>query len=264
MKRILQYIFKDTLAQYNGGEVLDKKVIVVIITSAVSLMMISYFGYLPIVKSYLFGLGYHDLLAAITSPSKYFPNESLFALFYGTVFRFFLYVVLPVVIIKLLFKESLSDYGLNISGVFSGYRIYIVFLLVMIPLVILVSTTDAFQDKYPFYNPAGEDLFPNFIIWQCFYFCQFFFVEFFFRGFLVHGTKHRLGFYSIFIMLIPYMMIHFNKPFLETSGAIIAGLFLGALSLRNNTIWQGVLIHYGVGLTMDLAALFQKGYFDEF
>jgi len=62
-------------------------------------------------------------------------------------------------------------------------------------------------------------------------------------------------------MSIPYCMIHFGKPFPETMAAIIAGIVLGTLSLKSRTIWMGVMIHYSVALTMDISALWQKGYF---
>ena len=79
---------------------------------------------------------------------------------------------------------------------------------------------------------------------------------------MLHGIKKRFGFYSIWIMMIPYMMIHFQKPMPETIGAIFAGIILGTLSLKSRSIWLGVAIHYSVAITMDLAALWQKGYFD--
>ena len=133
--------------------------------------------------------------------------------------------------------------------------------MIMLPLIILVSYSESFQNKYPFYNPHNESLYPNFIIWQCFYFLQFFALEFFFRGFMVHGFKKQFGYYSIFIMMIPYCMIHFQKPMPETIGAILAGIVLGSLSLKSKSIWLGVAIHYSVAITMDIAALWQKGFF---
>ena len=262
MRDIFQYIFKDTFQHYNPGEKLDRKVITVVITSAVCLMVIYYWGNLESLESGLGSLGLQSVYDSFAQLSSVFPNHRLFELTYWTFIRFIFYVLLPVILIRAVYKESLSDYGLDIRKAFSGYKIYLFFLAFMIPLVILVSYSDAFQDRYPFYDPKFESLYPNFILWQCLYLFQFFCLEFFFRGFMVHGTKHKLGFYSIFLMLIPYMMIHFGKPMLETTGAIMAGIALGALSLRNNSIWQGVFIHYGIAITMDLAALTQKGYFE--
>jgi len=54
-------------------------------------------------------------------------------------------------------------------------------------------------------------------------------------------------------------MIHFPKPWLEATGAIFFGLFLGILALRSRSIWGGVAVHTGVALSMDIAALLQRG-----
>jgi membrane protease YdiL (CAAX protease family) len=88
---------------------------------------------------------------------------------------------------------------------------------------------------------------------------QFFGLEFFFRGFLLHSLKPSLGIYSIFVMTVPYCMIHFAKPLPETFAAIFAGIFLGWLSYRNGNIWMGFVLHCFVALSMDVMALLNKG-----
>jgi len=172
---------------------------------------------------------------------------------------FTFYFIIPVAVIKFVFRENLSEYGLKWNGAFKEYWIYVLMLVIMVPLVGFFSTTDSFQSKYPFYDlSAGEKLFPNFWVWQGFYFLQFFALEFFFRGFMVHGLKPKLGIYSVLIMTIPYCMIHFGKPLPETLAAIVAGIVLGVISYRTRSILLGVAIHYSVGLLMDLAALWHK------
>ncbi len=171
------------------------------------------------------------------------------------------YFIVPVLVIKILLKEDLRNYGLLWKGAFKSYWLYLAMLGIMIPLVAYFSTTPSFQARYPFYGlTPGEKLFPYFWIWEGLYLLQFFALEFFFRGFMVHGLKHRFGIYSVLVMTIPYCMIHFGKPLPETLAAIIAGLALGALSLKSRSILLGICIHYSVGLMMDLAALYQKGY----
>ncbi|HBE82011.1 MAG TPA: hypothetical protein DDW24_04420 [Blastocatellia bacterium] len=131
----------------------------------------------------------------------------------------------------------------------------------MIPLVYLMSLTSGFAAKYPFlhiYN--GEPYIgTTLLLWELIYFLQFFGLEFFFRGFLVHSLKPSLGLYSIFVMTVPYCMIHFGKPAAETFSAIIAGIFLGWLSYRNGSIWLGLILHCAVAFSMDIFALFNKG-----
>ena len=76
---------------------------------------------------------------------------------------------------------------------------------------------------------------------------------------MVLGLKSRLGIASVLVMLTPYCMIHYYKPFPEAMGAIGAGLVLGVLSYRTGTILYGWFLHYAVALSMDLLALGQTG-----
>ncbi len=172
------------------------------------------------------------------------------------------YLVLPAICIKWILGENFSDYGTGFKGALKYYRLYMLMLVVMVPLVIYFSATESFQKTYPFYKMLpGESLFPKFFIWEIFYFLQFFALEFLFRGFILHGTKHRFGFYAIFFMMVPYCMIHFGKPMPETIAAIIDGVVLGYMSLKSRNIWLGVFVHCSVALMMDVAALFRKGVF---
>ncbi|MCA9320336.1 MAG: CPBP family intramembrane metalloprotease, partial [Planctomycetes bacterium] len=59
---------------------------------------------------------------------------------------------------------------------------------------------------------------------------------------------------AIFVMVIPYAMIHFTKPMPEAFGAIFAGVALGYLAMRTRSFYGGILLHYAVALTMDLLA----------
>ncbi len=170
------------------------------------------------------------------------------------------YLIVPALLIKLVFRERLCDYGISPRRMFRGGWTYIVFFAVMIPLLLFFSRTDAFQARYPFYSMAStEPLWPRFWIWELFYLGQFFCLEFFFRGFIVHGTKHRFGVYSIFVMTVPYCMIHFGKPMPETFAAIVAGVVLGYMSLKTRSIWPGAMLHMAVAVSMDLLSLWHKG-----
>jgi len=259
IRAIWNNIFVDTYnkieAEKSTSSQLDKRAITIFIVVAFSLVFIQYLGDLNFIKSFVFE-------SEISFLQAKFPNIRLFQLTYWVSILITFYLTIPLLVIHFIFKEKLSDYGLSPKGFFNNYKTYVVFFLFMVPFILMVSTTDSFQYKYPFYKPDEESLWPNFVIWQCLYLFQFFALEFFFRGFMIHGLKKKFGFYAIFIMMIPYVMIHFQKPMPETIGAIFAGIILGALSLKSRSIWLGVAIHYSVAITMDLAALWQKGYFD--
>lgn len=172
------------------------------------------------------------------------------------------YFLIPVIILRGLFRERVRDYGLKLAGAFTDFWIYVVMFAIMVPLVFLVSTDAHFQNTYPFYHLSpGESLWPNFWRWELEYAFQFFCLEFFFRGFIVHGTKHRFGCYSILVMTVPYCMIHYGKPMPEAFASIVAGIALGFMSLKTRSIWMGAAIHVTVALTMDFTSMWRKGWF---
>lgn len=169
------------------------------------------------------------------------------------------YVVVPACLVRFAFRQSLTDYGAKLRGLSSGWWVYGLMFLFMLPFLLAVSQTESFQHTYPFYRlRAGEPLWPRFLAWELIYALQFFSLEFFFRGFLLHGLRRRFGAYAIFAMMVPYCMIHFGKPVLETCGAIGAGVILGFMSLKTRSIWLGAVLHVSVAWTMDAAALWLK------
>jgi len=165
------------------------------------------------------------------------------------------FLLLPVVFIKIILREKLSNFGLNLHLEKRFILLYTIMFLVMIPVLIYLSYTAAFLEKYPFFKIQSKAELPLFLKWEIIYILQFVGIEFFFRGLLIHAFKHKFGYYSILFSVIPYCMIHFGKPLPETIGAIFAGLILGFLSLNTGSIILGILLHCGIAVTMDFLAL---------
>jgi membrane protease YdiL (CAAX protease family) len=121
---------------------------------------------------------------------------------------------------------------------------------------VAVSFDPEFQRYYPFYRQSHRSWI-ELVAWELLYAAQFFSLEFFFRGYWLTATRRALGSQAIFAMVVPYVMIHFGKPFPETLGAIVAGIVLGTLAMRTGSIWSGFLIHVSVAVSMDAASLLQ-------
>jgi membrane protease YdiL (CAAX protease family) len=256
---------KQAAAHIAGTRGFDTKCATVMIVAALSLVFTQYFGIRP---------GYRmlaDLLGSLHLTSwsgdllqwvEASGNTQIHRLLYWVCIIVAFYICFPALVIKLFLKQKLRDYGFGLGNSFKHYWMYGLIAVVMIPLVILFSFSPRFQQVYPFYKLApGESLYPYFWVWQVLYLVQFIAVEFFFRGFILHGLKYRFGYYAIAIMVIPYCMIHFGKPMPEAIGAIFAGLALGVLSLATRSIWMGVILHYLVGFTMDIAAVWHRDLF---
>jgi len=168
------------------------------------------------------------------------------------------YVIVPILVIKFVFKERLRDYGLGWNQT-SRYLPWCIFImLLVISFAYFASDRSDFLNHYPFYRLAQRSIL-DLLLWQCIYLTQFIFLEFFFRGFLLHACHRRFGATALFVMIVPYVMIHLSKPWLEASGALVFGLVLGIIALRSRSIWGGVLVHTSVALSMDIMALAQTG-----
>lgn len=170
------------------------------------------------------------------------------------------FIVLPWLVIRFIFRAQMRDFGWRWNQVGEHWRGYLLLLSPILVFVVLVSMGEDFVGHYPFYRHAGRSWL-DFLLWELLYMSQFIFLEFFFRGFMLNALRPAIGANAIWVMCVPYLMIHFPKLWLEATGAILFGLFLGILALQSRSIWGGVLVHAGVALSMDIAALLRKGEF---
>ncbi|MCK9460520.1 MAG: CPBP family intramembrane metalloprotease [Proteobacteria bacterium] len=180
----------------------------------------------------------------------------LWNLLYWAAWRVIGFLVIPAIAVAVHPRLRFADTGLSARGFSKHVWLYGVLFAPVLIAVVVVSFTDEFSTYYPFYGEAHRSLF-DFGVWEAFYFAQFLSLEYFFRGFMIQPLRRIMGSSSVFAMVIPYVMIHFDKPMLECFAAIIAGVVLGTLALRTRSIWAGFLIHVSVALSMDVAAILQ-------
>jgi membrane protease YdiL (CAAX protease family) len=218
-------------------------VLAVLVTAAISLTLQEYYGGRDTFERLFLG----DRVEA----DAYWQLKS-FA--WWSCWRVVGYVVIPSLVLLCLPGERLRDYHISPRGFFRHLWIYLAMFAAIFPVVLMASRTAAFRETYPFYRLANRSAM-DFWMWELLYAAQFLSLEFFFRGFLLQGLRRALGANAIFVMIVPYCMIHYGKPLPETMGAIGAGLILGTMAMRTRSIWGGVLIHVGVAVSMDLLAL---------
>lgn len=216
---------------------------VVLVTVCVSLTLQEYIGERDFFRHYFPGLATGD-----------YGELRAYAWWSG--WRFAGYVLVPALVILCAPGQRLRDYYVSLRQFRRHYRIYLILFLLVLPFVIGAAQFPAFYQTYPFYKWANRSAF-DFWAWQALYALQFVSLEFFFRGFILRGLRPRFGSGAIFVMVVPYCMIHYGKPMAETFGAIVAGLVLGTLAMRTRSIWGGAAIHIAVALTMDLLAVSQ-------
>lgn len=237
-----------------------RRVFVVLATVCISLLILNYGRY---------STNLHTLLAYLgqwqQQDSGYYLNRlqasdwlEMAGYVWWTGCHLLTFIIIPWLVIRLLFKEQMLDFGWRWNQVTEHWRGYLLLLSPILVFVVLVSFGEDFVNHYPFYSLAGRSWL-DLLLWELLYLSQFVFLEFFFRGFMLNALRPALGANAIWVMCVPYLMIHFPKLWLEATGAILFGLFLGILALQSRSIWGGVLVHAGVALSMDIAALLRKG-----
>lgn len=236
---------------------LDRRAVFALTYAAVGLTLIFYLKdpkYLNLILS-------NTPIASIGLEAEFPSQSNLYGLVWWAYISVFFYVVPPVLFVLLVQKRKLSDIGLAAKAEPGFLKLLGLCIAIMLPIVYLMSLTESFSSKYPFlqFYELDPNIGTTLLIWELVYFLQFFGLEFFFRGFLVHSLKPSLGLYSVLVMMVPYVMIHFQKPMAETFAAVFAGLFLGWISYKNGTIWLGLVLHCTVALSMDILALWNKG-----
>lgn len=152
-------------------------------------------------------------------------------------------------------KYNKNWYGLSWKNF--KWKPYALMLLIMLPLIIIAATQADFLQAYPRLKMRyfKEDYWSHFLAYEPFYLSGFMALEWLFRGFLVIGMVKYLGHRAVLPMAVLYCVIHFGKPMGECISSVFGGYLLGVFAYYSRSIWGGIIVHMGIALMMDLAAL---------
>jgi len=218
---------------------LDKKVMVIFLSVAV-LQTISWY-----VTSRRFFRA--NIFPSFSSNPDIYLIEYLYW-FIGDFITFFL---LPFIIIRFVLKEKIGSYGLGIGEWHVGLKISFYFLMVMLPVIWIISSTVSFASNYPHLQSA-KGIWGTFFIYETGMLLYMFAWEFIWRGFMLFGLEEKFGYYAVLFQMIPFVILHNGKPMPETFGAILGGIALGILAFRTRSFLYGVIVHIGIMFSIDL------------
>lgn len=162
-----------------------------------------------------------------------------------------LLILMIVAIIRLVFRQSLSEYGFGI-----GQWTRAPVLILATPLLLVFAYLGAQRAEYQAFYPQTPGLadrsFSVFLfhiaIMATFYVAW----EFLFRGFLQSSLVPRLGVMgAIAVQTLASSLAHADRPDTELIGSIIIGAIWGFLAHRTGSIWPCVLQHMLLGLALD-------------
>jgi uncharacterized protein len=235
-------------AEYKTSELPSWRAAAVLVTCALALTLPRYFGR----GSFIEGL------PVAVSFFRQLPYPDLYPRLYWAGFKLINYGILPMLCIVLVLRGRVQDYGLRLVREPRVWLLYAAMALLVVPMAYAASFTPAFSNTYPKYAAAGNS-WAEFLMWESAYGFQFLLLEFFFRGFMIFSLARYIGSLALFVMIVPYAMIHLGKPMAEALGSIVTGVALGTVALRTGSIYGGVAVHCVVAWSMDVFALLQKG-----
>lgn len=179
-------------------------------------------------------------------------NAEMTAGLFAFASAFVLLGLIPALIVKLVFREPLSAYGVRGGDLSWGWKAFVVVAPVMALLSFSASRTPEFLAVYPLNRAAADGAVP-FAVHAVAYLAFYAGWEFGFRGFVQFGLRDRLGDWNaILVQAAVSAALHVGKPAGETLGAVLGGLVWGVIAFRSRSLLVPLLTHWVLGLSLDL------------
>jgi membrane protease YdiL (CAAX protease family) len=177
---------------------------------------------------------------------------------YTFVSAFVLLALVPLLIIKFVFKERISSYGLQLGDWRFGLKVF----LVLAPVFALASyfsrNDPEFVAEYPLFKGAAAS--PAAFLSHAFSYL-FFYIgwETYFRGFMQFGLRQSLGdWQSILVQTSLSCILHIGKPAGEIYGSVIGALVWGIIAFRAQSLLVIILLHWLLGVVLDYSICFLR------
>ena len=175
------------------------------------------------------------------SPGFVLPKLRLFWWFALSVVCF---LIVPAAIIRWIWREPLSRYGLGLGDVKTWGRYFVAYAAVTIPALVVASRFASIQQYYPRYPWARDSLWAL-VVSEIGWLVYFLAWEFFFRGFLLFTLLRQVPpAMAIAVQTVPFVMMHFPKPEAEAFASIVAGVALGWMAYRGRSMIGTWLLHF--------------------
>lgn len=161
--------------------------------------------------------------------------------------RLGLYLVIPLLVIVLVFREKPAAYGFSVGDWRTGTRWVLIAWAVAAPILYIAARTPQMTAYYLRYeqSPAGLVLTAALDLFGW---------EFLFRGFLLFALYRVAGPSAVILQAVPFALAHLGKPPLETFSTIFGGTAFGWVAWRANSFVYAFLIHWFVTVFVVLVA----------
>ena len=146
-----------------------------------------------------------------------------------------LFLLIPLLVIVFIFRESPRDYGFTLGDWRAGLVITLGGIVLMTPVIWALAKLDPSSRSYYEGMTAG-------LPWNTF--LQIFGWEFLFRGWITFGYARKFGANALWIQAVPFALMHIGKPEIETLSTVFGGFAFGWIAYRTRSFLYPFLIHW--------------------
>lgn len=159
--------------------------------------------------------------------------------------RVLLYLVIPLLITLILFRENPREFGLRLGDWKLGLIYSVVGILVMAPVIYYLGHgNESMRNYYEKYvTGLPWTTFLDLLGW-----------EFFFRGWILFAYARKFGHEALWLQAVPFALAHLGKPEVETLSTIFGGFAFGWVAWRTKSFVYPFLIHWFIGTFIILVA----------
>jgi membrane protease YdiL (CAAX protease family) len=164
---------------------------------------------------------------------------------YKYVDRVILYLVIPMLITLILFRENPREYGFTFGDWKLGLTYTVLGILIMAPIIYYLGHGNPSMKTYyeRFLTGLPWTTFLDLIGW-----------EFFFRGWILFAYARKFGPEALWLQAVPFAMAHIGKPEVETLSTIFGGFAFGWMAWRTRSFVWPFLIHWFIATFIILVA----------
>ena len=159
--------------------------------------------------------------------------------------RFFLYLIIPLILIFVVFRENPREYGFSFGEWKLGLIYTLLGILLMTPIIYFLGHGNTSMQQY----------YQRFILglpWTTF--LDLFGWEFLFRGWILFTYARKFGPEALWLQAVPFALAHIGKPEVETLSTIFGGFAFGWIAWRTKSFLYPFLIHWFIGVLIILVA----------
>jgi membrane protease YdiL (CAAX protease family) len=170
------------------------------------------------------------------------------AMRFQSIERAILFLVVPLAVVALVFRDRPSRYGLTLGEWRWGAALAVVGCLLMTPVVLWLASIPEFR---AYYAPSAASP-PDLVLTHT---LDLFSAEFLLRGFLMFPLLRLIGPFALLVATMPFVFAHLGKPEIELFSTLFGGLVYAWVDWRTRSIvWSTVAHVYIVTLLVLLAA----------